>query len=113
RVRPEVQTREVEERQEVPVAEVEEEVVRALVVAVLEDVGQREPQHVLVEADGALDVRRQDRDMVDAAGGGRWPGVFRLEMLPADAVAFGFDGREVDNRVGHDGNAPLLTSEPS
>src|SRR5690349_10557887 len=47
---------EVEEREEVPVPDVEEEVRAALVVAVLEDLDEREPEQVLVEGDRRVDV---------------------------------------------------------
>ena len=55
-VRAQVETGEVEEGEQVAVADVEEEVRRALVVAVLEQLGQGEPEQVLVEADRPLDV---------------------------------------------------------
>ena len=48
-VRAEVEAGEVEERQQVPVADVEEEVGGPLVVAVPEEVGERELQDALVE----------------------------------------------------------------
>ena len=72
-IRPKVQTGEVEEGQEVTVADVEEEVVRALVVPILEDLGQRELQHLLVELHGPLDVRAQHGEVVQARAedGGR------------------------------------------
>jgi hypothetical protein len=46
----------VEERQQVAVADVEEEVVGAPLVPVLEQIGERNLQHVLVEADRPLDI---------------------------------------------------------
>jgi hypothetical protein len=42
--------------------------VRRRVVAVLEHGGEREAEHLLVEAGGALDVGADQRDVVDAAG---------------------------------------------
>jgi hypothetical protein len=51
-VRPDVQTGKVEERQQVLVADVEEEVRGPRVVAVLDQLGEREAEQVLVEADG-------------------------------------------------------------
>src|SRR4029450_4297089 len=51
RVLAEVEPGEVEEGERVPVADVEEEVRRPLVVAVLEEVGERELEQVLIEAD--------------------------------------------------------------
>jgi V8-like Glu-specific endopeptidase len=65
-VRAEIQAREVEERQQVPVAHVEEEVVRPLVVPVPEDLRQRELQDALVELDRLLHVRADQRRVVDA-----------------------------------------------
>ena len=62
----EVEAGEVEEGDRVAVADVEEEVGRALVVTVLEDLGQRELEEVLVEADRPLDVRAQEGDVVHA-----------------------------------------------
>ena len=53
----EVEAGEVEEGERVAVADVEEEVGRALVVAILEDLGQRELEEVLVEARSS--ARRQ------------------------------------------------------
>ena len=64
----EVEAREVEESQEVAVADVEEEVRGPLVVAVLEQLGERELEHALVELDGPHDVTRQQRHVVHTAG---------------------------------------------
>ena len=64
----EVESRQVEEREQVAVADVEEEVVRAGVVPVLEDLGQGELQDALVEVDGAPYVGAQQREVVQAAG---------------------------------------------
>ena len=69
-VGPDVEAREVEEGQQVGVADVEEEVRGPGVVAVLDQLGQREPEHVLVEAHGALDVAADQRGVVQPAGGG-------------------------------------------
>ena len=66
-VGPEVEAGEVEERERVAVADVEEEVRGAAVVAVLEHVGERELEQVLVEGRGALDVGAEQRDVVHAA----------------------------------------------
>ena len=68
-VRTEIEPGEVEEREQVAVADVEEEVVGALVVAVLDDLRQREPEHLLVELDRALDVARRERGVVQPARG--------------------------------------------
>ena len=69
-VRADVEAGEVEEGEQVAVADVEEEVRGAGVVAVLDQLGQREAEHVLVEADGPLDVAADQRGVVQAAGGG-------------------------------------------
>jgi hypothetical protein len=66
-VRTEVETREVEEGKEVPVADVEEEVRRAAVVPVLEELRQGKLENPLVEVDGPLDVAREEREVVDPA----------------------------------------------
>src|SRR5262249_3793819 len=60
----EFESREVEERDEVAVADVEEEMCGTLVVAVLEEVGERELEQILVEGDRALDVARQQGEVM-------------------------------------------------
>jgi hypothetical protein len=65
-VRAEVEAGQVEEREQVAVADVEEEVVGAGVVAVLEDLGQPELQQALVEVDGRADVGADQRDVVQS-----------------------------------------------
>ena len=50
-----------------PAADVEEEVRRALVVAVLEQLDEREAEQVLVEADRALGIGADQREVVHAA----------------------------------------------
>jgi hypothetical protein len=52
----EVEAGEVEEGEQVALAEIEEEVVRARVIPVLEDLGERELEQFLVEAHGGFDV---------------------------------------------------------
>src|SRR3954468_22460826 len=84
-----VQAGEVEEGDEVAVANVEEEVRGAGVVAVLDELGQREAEHVLVEADGPLDVAADQRGVVQAAGGGRRTFTGWREVCGPDAGAFG------------------------
>ena len=64
----EVEAREIEERQAVAVSQVEEEVRGPGVVAVLEQVGQRELEQPLVEVDRLLDIAAEERDVVDAFG---------------------------------------------
>jgi len=92
-VRAEVEAGEVEEGQQVAVPDVEEEVAGALVVAVLDDLGQREFQDALVKADRPLHVGAEQRGVVDAAGAAG-----RAAVRDVDGVqpgAFGFDGGEI------------------
>src|SRR3954447_6210092 len=63
-----VEAGEVEERQQVAVADVEEEVRRARVVPVLDELGERETEHVLVEAHGPFHIAADQRGVVQAAG---------------------------------------------
>ena len=63
----EVEPREIEEGQRVAVPDVEEEMGRAAVVAVLEDLGERELEDALVEIDRSLDIGHEQRHVVDAA----------------------------------------------
>src|SRR3954454_13823357 len=84
-----VQAGEVEEGDEVAVADVEEEVRGARVVAVLDQLGQREAEHVLVEAHGRLDVAADQRGVVQTAGGGGGALADGLEVGVADAGALG------------------------
>src|SRR5258706_15554709 len=72
-VLPEIETGEVEEREKVPVSDVEEEVCRALVVAVLEQLRKRELEQVLIEADRRLDIARKESDVMDTACRRRGP----------------------------------------
>src|SRR5205823_13266453 len=108
-VRAQVEPREVEEREQVAVADVEEEVARAAVVAVLEDLGQWEAEHLLIEANGPLDVRRQQREVVDAARRRRRSLVRRPQVRIADAPALRLDALEIDGRVAHGVSAPILS----
>jgi hypothetical protein len=94
-VRADVQAGEVEEGEQVAVADVEEEVRGAGVVAVLDQLGQREAEHVLVEAHGPLDVAADQRGVVQAArgrgralaGGLRWASRMRARSAVAVLVA--------------------------
>jgi hypothetical protein len=92
-VRAEVKPGEVEEGQQVAVPDVEEEVVGPLVVAVLDDLGQRELQNPLVEADRPLHVGTQQGGVVNAAGAARRP--FGLDVLIVQPGPLGFDGGEI------------------
>ena len=58
---------EVEEGEQVAVADVVEEVGRAAVVAVLHHLDEGEAEHVLVEADGPLGIAADQRHVVDAS----------------------------------------------
>src|SRR4051812_6232256 len=110
-VRADVQAGEVEEREQVPVPDVEEEVRRARVVAVLDQLGEREAQHVLVEADGALHVAADQRRVVQAAsrGGRALPGGMQVRV--ADAGPLGLDRVEVAP-AGGGGHVGILSSGP-
>jgi hypothetical protein len=68
RVRAHVQPGEVEEGQQVAVADVEEKVRGPLVVPVLDHLGQRELQDALVKADRPFHVRADQGGVVDAPG---------------------------------------------
>src|SRR2546426_12089344 len=80
-VLPEIETREIEEGKQVPMADVEEEVRRALVVAVLEQLRERELEQVLIEGDGRLDVAREESEVMEAARRRRCPLTRRPEVL--------------------------------
>src|SRR4051794_5754082 len=110
-VRADVQAGEVEEREQVPVADVEEEVRRTRVVAVLDQLGQREAEHVLVEAHGPLHVAADQRRVVQAAGrGGRaFPGGAQVRV--ADAGRLGLDRVEVAP-AGGGGHVGILPPRP-
>jgi hypothetical protein len=64
---------EVEEPEHVVVADVEEEVAGARVVAILDQLNQREPEKLLVELDGLFHVAADEGDMVDALDGAGGP----------------------------------------
>src|SRR4051812_6243078 len=66
-VRLQVQPRKVEERQQIGVADVEEEVRRTVVVAVLDELGQRELEQLLIEPDGSFDVAADERRVMQSA----------------------------------------------
>src|SRR5689334_14835739 len=86
---------EVEEAEQVAVADVEEEVAGPLVVAVLDQLHQGEPEDVLVEADGLLDVLRDQREVVDAAHGARRTLGERVQVGVLELLAAGADGVEL------------------
>ena len=68
----EVESREVEEGEQVAVADVEEEMGRAGEVTVLEEFGQRKPEHALVEVDRGGDVGTDEGEVVDPTPTRRW-----------------------------------------
>src|SRR4051794_9849207 len=84
----EVEPREVEVGEQVAVADVEEEVRRTLIVAVLEQLGQRELEQVLVEADRPFDVAGEQREVVHAPRRRRRPRVGRLQILRSQRSPF-------------------------
>ena len=61
-------------------ADVEEEVCRPLVVAVLEQLRERELEHVLIEGDRCLDVTREEREVMETGRRRLRAIVRRLEM---------------------------------
>ena len=61
----------VEEGEQVPMSEVMEEVGRTLQVPILEQLHERESEHLAVELDRALDVGTDQRQMVQPARAGR------------------------------------------
>jgi hypothetical protein len=99
-VRTQVEAWEVEERQQVAVTDIKEEMVGTLVVAILKDLRERELEHVLVEADGAFNVSTEHRDMVQPTSGGRWPLVGRSQVGRAYSSPLFLDSGQVD--VSHD-----------
>ena len=80
-VRAEVEAGEIEVGKGVAMADVEEEVRRALVIAVLEHLDQRKAEHALEELHRALDVAADESDVVYTAGGGGGPFGSRCEVL--------------------------------
>ena len=96
RIGTEAEVREVEEGQCVVVAQIEEQVRRTLIVAVLEQLDQWESEQLLVEADRPLHVGTQEREMMHAASLGGRPGRRLLEVRRAQPLALGCGGFEVD-----------------
>src|SRR3954470_16289603 len=84
-----LQAREVEEGQQVAVPDVEEEVRGPGVVAVLDQLGERKAQHVLVEAHGPLHVAADQCRVVQPARRGGGAVRCRLQVRLADALALG------------------------
>src|SRR5882757_429106 len=101
---------EVEEPEQVAVPDVEEEVRRSRVVAVLDHLHQREAEQSLIEVDRLLDIAADQRDVVNAAGGRRprrrlEVGDTKLVAVLADPVEFGTFG------LGHARSLLVLVSE--
>ena len=106
RVLAEVEAREVEEGEQVAVADVEEEVRGTLVVAVLEQLGERELEQVLVERDRRLHVARQQREMVHATRRRRRPVLGRREVPIPELVPLG--GPVDGGTVSHPATIPTV-----
>ena len=96
-VRAEVEAGQVEVGERVALADVEEEVGRPGVVAVLEHLDQREAEQAVEELDGALHVAADQGDVVHAPGARRRPLVGRLEVPGGDLLAA--CGERVDGRL--------------
>src|SRR6266704_762177 len=79
--------REIDDGEQVAVPQVVKPVGGAGEITVLEQFDQREADHLAVELDGALDVRRDQGQVVNAPGTGRGPLLFRLEVGSLDRVA--------------------------
>ena len=91
---------EVEEAEQVVVADVEEEVARAGVVAVLDQFDEREAEEVLVEPDGLLDVLADERGVVHAARAARLASLEGVQVLLAQLVRVRPDGGRVRHQMG-------------
>ena len=63
----------VEEAQQVVIPDIEEEVVRSGVIAVLDELDQRESEELLVEPDRSSVSLAYQRQVVDTADGAGWP----------------------------------------
>src|ERR1700682_2679595 len=79
----------IEEGEQVTVPEVVKPVGRAGQVAVLEELDQRETEHLAVELDRPLDVRGNERQVVNAPGAGRRTLLLRLEIGLRQRLALG------------------------
>src|SRR6266508_4407663 len=86
-VRSEVEAGQVEERERIAVADVEEEMRRSFVVAVLEDLGERELEHSLVEVDRPLHVRADERRVMHTASTRRGTIAARPKVIARDLGA--------------------------
>src|SRR5258705_9261526 len=86
-VRADIEAGKIEERQQVCVANVEEEMRGARIVAVFNEFGQWEFQQLLIKAHGALDVAAHQRGVVQSPGRRGGAGPPPLQKLGADAGA--------------------------
>src|SRR5215217_6931538 len=103
---------EVEEAEQVAVADVEEEVAGAGIVAVLDQLDQRESEELLVEADRLLDVAADEGDVVDPGGGGGRPVGGRAHVALPQPVPAGPDLLQLGSlRLRHD--PPPIWSSPA
>src|ERR1700694_5569900 len=78
---------EIEEGEQVAVPEVVKPVGGAGEVTVLEQLDQREAEHLAVELDRPLNVRRDQRQVMNAPGTGCRPLLFRFEIGGRDRLA--------------------------
>ncbi len=76
-------TREVEKTKQVVVADVEEEVTRTDIIAVLDKLDKGESEELLVEADRLLDVTANQREVVYPLHRGRRPLALRPQVTLA------------------------------
>src|ERR1700740_173118 len=83
--------REVKEAEQVVIADVEEEVVRARVVAVLHQFDQREAQELLVELDRLLGIFTDQREVMHTADGCRGAVCQRAQIPLAQVFPAGPD----------------------
>ena len=67
-VLPEVEPGEIEVRQVIAVTDIEEEVGRAPVVPILEELGEGELEEVLVEVDSPFDIAREQGEVMKTPG---------------------------------------------
>ncbi len=82
----------IEEREQIVMTDVEEEVRAARIVAVLEELDEGEAEQALIEADGALDVRTDERRVMNAACGALSPFILGPQMMgPRRGAGFEVD----------------------
>ena len=106
RVRTKIETGKVEEGQQIAIADIEEEVVGPLVVTVLEDVGKRELEQVLIEADCPFDVGSEHSGVMQATRGGLRSLLGRSQVRRAYSCPLLLDGDQID--LSHHSPSPCL-----